>query len=69
MIGNRFATRINSFASGAGSYWPKLSGRPSLEQLIRRAGTVDGLTELDLNFPDHVETIPSPWVAWSATAA
>jgi sugar phosphate isomerase/epimerase len=58
MLGHRFATRINSFASGAAAYWPALSGKPSLEQMIRRAATVEGLTELDLNFPDHVGDDP-----------
>ena len=58
MLGHRFATRINSFASGAGSYWPDLSGKSSLQQMIRRAATVDGLTELDLNYPDHVGDDP-----------
>lgn len=59
MLGHRFATRINSFASGASGYWPGQSGKPSLEQLIRRAATVEGLTELDLNFPDHVGDDPA----------
>ena len=58
MLGRRFATRINSFASGAAGYWPELTGRPSLAQLVRRASSVDGLTELDLNFPDHFEQDP-----------
>ncbi|SPF81503.1 TIM barrel protein [Pseudoprimorskyibacter insulae] len=58
MLGQRFATRINSFASDAGSYWPDLSGKPSLAQMIARAATVDGLTELDLNYPDHVAEKP-----------
>ncbi len=54
MLGQRFATRINSFASGSASYWPDLQDKPTLAQLVRRAATVAGLTELDLNFPDHV---------------
>jgi len=58
MLGHRFATRINSFSSGAHAYWPKLSGKPSLEQMIHRAATVDGLSELDLNYPDHVGDDP-----------
>ncbi len=58
MLGNRFATRINSFASGSADYWPQLSGKPTLEQMVRRARTVPGLTELDLNFPDHVDAEP-----------
>lgn len=53
MFGTRFATRINSFASAAHSYWPELSGKPSLAQMVARAATVEGLTELDLNYPDH----------------
>ena len=58
MLGNRFATRINSFASGASDYWPDLAGKPSLAQIIQRAATVKGLTELDLNYPDHVGADP-----------
>lgn len=59
MLGTRFATRINSFASAAAQYWPGQSAKPSLEQMIRRAATVPGLTELDLNFPDHVSESPA----------
>ena len=58
MLGNRFATRINSFASGASDYWPELAGKPTLAQIIQRAATVQGLTELDLNYPDHVGADP-----------
>ncbi len=58
MLGSRFATRINSFASGAAGYWPTLTGKPTLQQIVQRAATVDGLTELDLNYPDHVEGDP-----------
>ena len=58
MLGNRFATRINSFASGASDYWPDLAGKPTLTQIIQRAATVQGLTELDLNYPDHVGADP-----------
>lgn len=54
MLGHRFATRINSFASNAAEYWPGLSGKPSLIQMVTRAATVEGLSELDLNYPDHV---------------
>jgi L-rhamnose isomerase len=58
MLGNRFATRINSFASGAADYWPDLDGKPSLAQMVQRAATADGLTELDLNYPDHIGDDP-----------
>ncbi|MEI4474086.1 sugar phosphate isomerase/epimerase family protein [Frigidibacter sp. MR17.24] len=53
MLGQSFATRINSFASASHTYWPDLVGKPSLAQMIARAATVEGLTELDLNYPDH----------------
>ena len=59
MLGQRFATRINSFASAAADYWPVLVGRPSLAQMVRRAATVEGLSELDLNYPDHIGDDPA----------
>jgi xylose isomerase len=50
----RFATRLNSFGSAPQLFWPDLQGKPSLLQMVERAATVDGLTDVDLNFPDHV---------------
>lgn len=44
-----FATRLNSFAADMDK-----SRKPSPLELIRRAGTVEGLTSVDLNYPDHV---------------
>jgi xylose isomerase len=52
----RFATRLNSFASR-----PDLAGwsaRPTSRDLVRRAATVRGLTDVDLNYPDHVGDDP-----------
>lgn len=51
---SRFATRLNSFASAPQLQWPGLSGKPSMMQMAERAASVRGLTDLDLNFPDHV---------------
>jgi L-rhamnose isomerase len=53
MLGTRFATRLNSFASGAAVYWPGQPHKPSLHQMVTRAATVSGLTDVDLNYPDH----------------
>jgi L-rhamnose isomerase len=53
MLGTRFATRLNSFASGAAGYWPGQTEKPSLHQMVRRASSVPGLTDVDLNYPDH----------------
>lgn len=58
MLGTRFATRINSFASSATTCWPGQAGKPTLAQMVRRAASVPGLTELDLNYPDHVGDDP-----------
>ncbi|WP_018183172.1 TIM barrel protein [Kaistia granuli] len=54
----RFATRLNSFASRAEAEWPDLKGKPSVLQMAARAARVDGLTDLDLNYPDHVDDNP-----------
>lgn len=59
MLGTRFATRINSFGSAPEIFWPDLNGKPTLTQMIRRAASVPGLTELDLNYPDHVGDDPA----------
>ncbi|RVA28634.1 hypothetical protein EN933_35065, partial [Mesorhizobium sp. M7A.F.Ca.US.001.01.1.1] len=59
MTATRFATRLNSFASQPQAEWPDLTGKPSLLQMAARAAKVGGLTELDLNFPDHVSEKPA----------
>ena len=53
MFGEKFATRLNSFSSKPDIYWQNSSTFLTPERLIQRAGTVKGLTDLDLNFPDH----------------
>ncbi|RJG46143.1 sugar phosphate isomerase/epimerase family protein [Mesorhizobium sp. DCY119] len=55
----RFATRLNSFGSAPHLHWPDLVGKPTMMQMAERAATVDGLTDLDLNFPDHVSDEPA----------
>jgi L-rhamnose isomerase len=55
----RFATRLNSFASNPASEWPDLKGKPTVLQMAARAAKVDGLTDLDLNYPDHVGEKPT----------
>jgi xylose isomerase len=59
----RFATRLNSFASNPAGEWPDLKGKPSVLQMAARAAKVDGLTDLDLNYPDHVAEKPSELMA------
>jgi xylose isomerase len=55
----RFATRLNSFASGAHLEWPGQTAKPGVLQMAERAARVKGLTDLDLNYPDHVGEDPA----------
>lgn len=51
----RFATRLNSFKGKPELCWGSPDYRPTVAELIARAGTTQGLHELELNFPDHLE--------------
>ena len=53
MFGEKFATRLNSFTSKPEIYWDKKVSDLTVDMLINRASTVKGLTDLDLNYPDH----------------
>jgi sugar phosphate isomerase/epimerase len=55
----RFATRLNSFGSAPQLAWPDLKGKPTFIQMAARAATAKGLTDVDLNFPDHVPDDPA----------
>ena len=50
MFTKKFATRLNSFKSK----WPN-DEKPTIVELIKRASKVEGLTHVDLNYPDHSE--------------
>jgi xylose isomerase len=49
----QFSTRLNSFALGKGMRLP--GGDESILDLIAIAGTVKGLTAVELNYPEHFE--------------
>ena len=51
----RFATRLNSFKGKTELCLGSPGYRPTVAELIARAGTTRGLHELELNFPDHLE--------------
>src|SRR4051812_38127190 len=55
----RFATRLNSFAAKPENFWPGRAGKPGPLDLAERAATVEGLTDVDLNFPDYVAEPPA----------
>lgn len=50
----RFATRLNSFTTRPELFWPARSAKPGTLDLIERAATVEGLSGVDLNYPDHL---------------
>lgn len=50
----QFATRLNSFATRPELFWPSGGTRPGTLDLLERAATVEGLSAVDLNFPDHL---------------
>ena len=50
MLGNKFATRLNSFTSN----WSDKKNITPID-LLNRAATVKGLTDIDLNYPDHLD--------------
>lgn len=54
----RFATRLNSFGSAPHLAWPGQAGKPTMMQMVERAATVQGLTDVDLNYPDQVAQEP-----------
>jgi xylose isomerase len=55
MSSRRYATRLNSFASRSDLHWPGHRGKPTPLMMAERASSVRGLTDLDLNYPDHLE--------------
>ena len=49
-----YATRLNGFKANTAKVWPGRNRITSLD-LLERAATVDGLSAVDFNFPDHLE--------------
>ena len=56
----RYAARLNSFATRPELFWPERDERPTTLDLIDRAATVEGLTALDVNFPQQTEGLGLP---------
>lgn len=53
----RYATRLNSFGSVAAQARLGQDRKLTIEEMVTLAGQCDGLTDLDLNYPDHVENL------------
>lgn len=58
MFGDRFATRLNAFKPDGPDKTESADTSPLL-RMAARAATAKGLTDIDLNYPDHVESGPS----------
>ena len=54
----RFATRLNSFGSKPDAYWPKGHGKPTPSSSPSEPPRREGLTDVDLNYPDHLGRDP-----------
>ncbi|MCY4463253.1 MAG: sugar phosphate isomerase/epimerase [Albidovulum sp.] len=59
MLGNRFATRLNAFKFDSSAVGATSSAKAGAIQQLQRAASVKGLTDVDLNYPDHVLQIGS----------
>ncbi len=53
-----YASRLNSFACRPEVFWPGRNAKPSTLDLIDRAGSVKGLSAIDLNYPDQAAGAP-----------
>ena len=54
MFRNKFASRLNSFSSRSDLFIENQNIKMSTIDLIKRASLVKGLTDIDLNYPDHL---------------
>jgi xylose isomerase len=52
-----YAARLNSFATRTDLFWPGRTDRPTTLDLIDRAATVEGLSAVDVNFPQQTQGI------------
>jgi xylose isomerase len=52
-----YAARLNSFLTRPDLAWPDRSSRPSTLELIDRAATVEGLSAVDVNYPQQTESL------------
>ncbi len=54
-----YASRLNSFACRPELFWPGRNAKPTTLELIDRAGSVKGLSAIDLNYPDQAAGAPA----------
>lgn len=50
----RYAARLNSFLTRPELFWPARTDKPGTFELIERAATADGLSAVDVNYPQQV---------------
>jgi sugar phosphate isomerase/epimerase len=52
-----FAARLNSFLVNKKQYWAGRNDEITILDVLERAASAKGLNAVDLNYPDHVETL------------
>lgn len=53
----RYAARLNSFATRPGLFWPGRTEPPDTLDLIDRAASVEGLSAVDVNYPQQTQGV------------
>lgn len=53
----RYAARLNSFSTRPELFWPGRTDKPGTLDLIERAATAEGLTAVDVNYPQQTAGI------------
>jgi xylose isomerase len=56
----RYAARLNSFLTRPELFWPGRTDKPGTFELIERAATAEGLSAVDINYPQQVAGIGPP---------
>jgi len=52
-----YAARLNSFLTRPELFWPGRTERPTTLDLIDRAATVEGLSAVDINYPQQAQSL------------
>jgi len=52
-----YAARLNSFLTRPESFWPGRTERPTTLDLIDRVATVEGISAVDVNYPQQTEGV------------
>ncbi|NJL58083.1 hypothetical protein HC928_25425, partial [bacterium] len=63
-----FATRLNSFKARPDLFWGDARFKSTILHLLERVAAVPGLTQVDLNYPDHFTDLTLVQISDAMTA-